>query len=238
MGLIKSIAAPPSLSPFSLADIEHHAKSILLRAQHRAEQLLAAAQSEGETIKQDAHAEGLADGHREGVAQGLEQGHQAGQQAALNEHRAQLQQAMQSLTSAMTAIDAGRADLEATALAEVVRLAIAIAKRVTKRQGLIDPAVLTANLAEAMKLTVQCTDVRIAIHPGQRTTLDAALPQLRMQWPNLSHVQVIDDTSLEPGGCRVFTEEGQIDADLSGQLDRIVAELLPSGMTNVSGEGA
>jgi len=238
MGLIKSTAAPPSLSPFSLADIEHHAKSILRRAQHRAEQLLAAAQAEGETIKQEARAEGLAEGHRDGMAQGLEQGHQAGRQAALNDHRAQLQQAMQSLTSALTSIHASRADLEATALAEVVRLAIAIAERVTKRQGLIDPSVLTANLAEAMKLTVQCTDVRIAIHPEQRATLDAALPQLKMQWPNLSHVQVIDDPSLEPGGCRVFTEEGQIDADLSGQLDRIVAELLPSGMITVAGEGA
>ena len=151
---------------------------------------------------------------------------------------AQLQQAMNCLSSAMAAIDAGRADLEATALAEVVRLATAIAARVTKRQGLIDPAVLTANLTEAMKLTVQCTDVRIAVHPQQRKTLDAALPQLQMQWPNLSHVQVIDDASLEPGGCRVFTEEGQIDADVSGQLDRIVAELLPSGMMTAAGEGA
>jgi flagellar assembly protein FliH len=227
MGLIKSANTPASLRPFSLADIERHAKNILLRAQQRAEQLLAAAQAEAELLKKQSHVEGLAQGLQEGTTKGLDQGRQAGQQQALNEHRGQLQQAIKSLNAATAMIDTSRADLEAKALTEVVQLAVAIARRVTKRQGLIDAGVLIQNLAEAMKLVVRSTDVRVAIHPSQRAVLDAALPQLQMEWPNLAHVKLIDDSSLEPGGCRVFTEQGQIDADLSGQLDRIVAELLP-----------
>jgi flagellar assembly protein FliH len=227
MGLIKSTNTPPSLSPFSLTDVERHAKQILLRAGAQAEQLLAAAQVEGEELKRQAHEEGLEAGEREGTARGLEQGRQAGQQQALNEHRAQLQQALTAITTAMKSFDAQRADLEANALVEVVELAISIAQRVTKRQGLIEPRVLEANLTEAMKLAVHSTDLRIAIHPSQRATLDVALPQLGMQWPNLSHVQIINDPSLDPGGCKLFTTQGQIDADLQGQLDRIAAELLP-----------
>ena len=41
-------------------------------------------------------------------------------------------------------------------------------------------------------------------------------------------VAVIDDASLSPGGCRIFTTRGRIDADLDGQLDRIVADLMPT----------
>ena len=228
MGLIKSTNTPTSpLVPFSMADIERHAKMLLLRAQQQAEQLLAAAQTEAEQLKQQARQQGLIEGRREGTAQGLEQGRQAGQQQALNESRAQLQQAMQSLSIAMAAIEAQRADLEAAALTEVVQLALAIARRVTKRQAEIDPAVLVANLQEVMKLVVKAADVRIAIHPSQRNTLDAALPQLQMQWPSLAHVHVIEDATLQPGGCRVFTESGRIEADLGTQLDRIAAELLP-----------
>ena len=227
MGLIKSPNSPPAATPFSLADIERSAKMILLRAQHRAEQLLAAAQAEAEQLKEQARVQGFAQGVREGTAQGTEQGRLAGQQLALNEHRERLQHALAAVTKAATALETSRGDLEATALAEVVKLSIAIARRVTKRQGLIDPEVLTANLTEAMKLVVHSTDIRIAIHPSQRTTLDAALPQLRIQWPSLAHVRLIEDPALEPGGCRVFTEHGQIDADLAGQLDRIAAELLP-----------
>jgi flagellar assembly protein FliH len=228
MPLIKSPNTPLAATPFSLADVERAAKVTLLRARQQAEQLLAAAQAEGEALKLEAHAQGLAQGQAEGMAQGLEQGKQTGQQQALNEHRAQLQQAIAALTKAATTLDASRMDLEANALSEVVKLAVAIARRVTKRQGLLDPAVLTSNLAEAMKLVIQSTDVRVAIHPAQRATLDGAMPQLRLEWPNLAHVQIIEDLSLTAGSCRVFTEQGEIDAELAGQLDRIVAELLPT----------
>jgi flagellar biosynthesis/type III secretory pathway protein FliH len=40
-------------------------------------------------------------------------------------------------------------------------------------------------------------------------------------------VQVIEDASIAPGGCRVFTTQGEIDADLDRQIDRIAADLLP-----------
>src|SRR5579862_9890463 len=123
MGLIKSDSAPVTLSPFSMADIERQAKTILLRARQQAEQLLAAAQAEAETLRQEARAQGLIEGRRQGTAQGLEQGRQAGQQQALNEYRAQLQQAFGALTGAMNAINQGRCELEAAALSEVVQLA-------------------------------------------------------------------------------------------------------------------
>lgn len=227
MPLIKSPNTPVAVTPFSLADVERAAKNTLLRARQQAEQLLAAAQAEAETLKAEAHVQGLAQGRQEGLAQGLEQGKQAGQQQALNENRAQLQQAIAALTKAAARLDASRTDLESNALTEVVKLAVAIARRVTKRQGLLDPQVLTSNLAEAMKLVVQTTDIRVAIHPAQRATLDGALPELRLQWPNLAHVKIIEDATVSAGGCRVFTEEGELDAEISGQLDRIASELLP-----------
>ena len=227
MGLIKSSDAPPSMVPFSMADIERHAKMVLLRAQHQAEQLLAAAQAEAESLKQQAKAQGLVEGRREGTAQGLSQGKQAGHQQALSEHRAQLGQAVAALTAAAMAIEQSRDALEAAALVEVAELSLAVARRVTKRQAMIDPQVLAENLQEAMKLVVKSADVRVAIHPSQRATLDTALPQLKLQWPDLDHVHVIEDAALQPGGCRVFTEHGQIGADLDEQLNRLAAELLP-----------
>lgn len=234
MALIKSSEAPASVVPFSMTDIERQAKIILLRAQQRAEQLLAAAQEEAQALKQQAREQGLVEGRRDGTAQGLAQGREVGQKQALEEHRVQLQQSLSALTASATAIDQSRHQIEAAGLVEVVQLALAVARRVTKRQAAIDPAVLLANLKEAMKLVVKSADVRIAIHPSQRRTLDNALPQLKLNWPVLEHVQVIEDASLQLGGCRVFTEQGGIDADLDAQLDRISAELLPSTNTDVT----
>ena len=87
---------------------------------------------------------------------------------------------------------------------------------------------MIANLEEAMKLVVRQTDLRIELNPSNRKTFDAALPQLAMKWPGMKHVEVIEDAALSPGGCRVNTCTGQIDADLGVQLDRVVADLLPA----------
>ncbi|HWE03151.1 MAG TPA: FliH/SctL family protein [Tepidisphaeraceae bacterium] len=227
MGLIKSSTTPLTASPFSLADIEDAAKRVLLRARQQADQLLAAAQSEATQLKATAKVLGLAEGVREGTARGLEQGHKAGEQQALKENAVQLQNAIAALSKAATVLDQTRCELEASALAEVVKLAIAIARRVTKRQGLIEPEVFTANLEEAMKLVVQQVDLRIAIHPSQRKTLDAALPALGLKWPSLKHLEIVEEPAIEPGGCRISTRHGSIDADLNVQLDRVAADLLP-----------
>ena len=71
------------------------------------------------------------------------------------------------------------------------------------------------------------SSVRVAIHPRDRQTVEESLPQLKLQLPKLGHVEIVDDESLAPGGCRIFTAGGQIDADLNTQLNRIAADLVP-----------
>ena len=227
MGVIKSTNTPPSISQFSMKDIENHAKTLLLRARQQADQLLAAAQTEAEQLKAAAKAEGLTEGQRQGHAQGFEAGKKAGQQQALEEYRSELQKAIAALTAAASTLDTSRSQLEAQGLHEVVRLALAVAKRVTKRQGILDPEVLATNLTESMRLVVDSSNIRIAINPSQRKFLDQALPRLALSLPSLKHTEVIEDTEISPGGCRVFTRHGLVDADLDVQLDRIAADLLP-----------
>jgi flagellar assembly protein FliH len=229
MGLIKSENAPVTLTTFSMTDIENAAKRILLRAQQRAEQLLAEAQTEAEAMRERALADGIADGRNEGMARGLDEGRKAGHAAALAENRDKLTKLAQTLTTTIDEVELSRRDLQSHGVAEVVKLAAAIARRVTKRQGVIDPAVLQANLSEAMKLVVHASDVRVAVHPSQKQQLEQVLPQLQLQWPNLEHVELVEDATLAAGGCRVFTANGHIDADLDTQLDRLISELMPQG---------
>jgi flagellar assembly protein FliH len=227
MGLIKAKNAPTTLRPFSMTDIEAAARSLLLRARSQAEQLIAAAQREADELKEAGRAEGVREGFEKGKADGTQQGAEAGRREAFEKHQKELAATVGALKAAAAEIEARRFDLEAQGIREVVQLAAAIARKVTKRQGLIDPEVLAANLTEAMKMAVAAADVRVGIHPSQRTTLTEALPQLRTDWPALKHIELVDDASLSPGGCRVFTRGGLVDADLDSQLDRVIGDLLP-----------
>jgi flagellar assembly protein FliH len=234
MPLIKSAHVPPGVAAFSMRDVENVAKGILLRAREQAEALLAEAQEHAESLRSDGYEQGLQAGERDGLAQGRQEGFKAGTQQALAEHKADFTAAVTALTAAAGELEAQRRNLESDGLREVVSLAIAIARRVTKRQGLIEPDMLTENLNEAMKLVAHAADVRVAIHPDQKARLESTLPQLRIRWPDLRHVELVEDPSLAPGGCRIFTARGQVDADLDGQLDRVVADLLPTPNTEAS----
>ncbi|CAN5649004.1 hypothetical protein BH09PLA1_BH09PLA1_22130 [soil metagenome] len=228
MGLIKSNSAPSTLSPFSMADIEAQANAIILRAKNQAARILVEAQRIGEELKKQSHEQGLIDGRETGFAQGQKDGSESGQQQALSEHRQSLSQLVESLTRAAASLDASRRALETEASTDVLRLAVAISRKVTRHLASEGDAVVTANVREAMKLAIHASDVRIAIHPSQKQSLDRVLPELKASWPALEHVALVEDAALAPGGCRIFTAGGQIEADLEKQIDRIAAELIPN----------
>ncbi|HEY7087414.1 MAG TPA: FliH/SctL family protein [Tepidisphaeraceae bacterium] len=228
MGLIKSNAAPAALAPFSMRDIEQQAQAIILRARQQADQLLAAAQTEGVQIRQNAYDQGFRAGQEDGSKKGTEDGRTAGKQAALTEHRAKLEQLAKTLTAILSEFDASRTRFESASASEVIRLGVAIARRVTKLQASLDPNVMTENIRGAVQLVVHSSDVRIAINPQQKQVLMDLLPQLRMQWPKISHIELIEDSAIAVGGCRVFTAQGEVDAELDRQIDRIAADLLPT----------
>lgn len=229
MPLIKASQSPAlGASPFSMKDIEDQARAILLRARQQAEQLLAAAQHEAERIRAQALEQGMAEGRAKGLAEGREEGLAAGREQALAEHRSALTAAVQALTTAASEVESSRLELESAARTDVLNLAVAIAERVTRRVGLLDPQAALNSVEAALAIASHASDVRIAIHPSQKAAVDEVLPRLKLQWPTLRHVEVVADESVTPGGCRLHTAAGEVDADLAGQVDRIVAELLPA----------
>lgn len=227
MGLIKS-TNPAATKPvtFSMADIEAQARAMLLRARQQAEQLLAAAQGEGEVLKEELRAQGLAEGRTSGLQQGRDEGRKLGEAAALNENKAKFTQLIAALTKASEDLESSRKKLLSEAQQEVVQLSIAIARKVAKTLGENEPSVLQANISDAMKLVVSQADVRIGVNPAQKTVFAELLPKLKSTWPNLQHVEIVEDPAITPGGCRIFTRGGNIDADLDTQIDRIATELL------------
>jgi flagellar assembly protein FliH len=229
MGLIKANVAPSAAVPFSMRDIETQARALLQSAQAQADQILAAAAAEGERLKAQAHARGSAEGKLAGQAEGLELGRRQGHDAALAEHRQQLSNLIASLGAVLAQVEANRAHLEDAAARQVAGLATAIARRVTKRQGMLDENVLTENVKSLLPLVVHAADIRIALNPAQIATLQRELPRLQASLPQMKHIELTGDAAIAGGGCRVFTSAGQIDAELSVQLDRVIDALLPPG---------
>jgi flagellar assembly protein FliH len=226
MGLIKSGMAPTRLVPFSLKDIEQQARAIVTAARDQADALLAAAQQEAQRLCAEASQSGQAEGHRLGNAEGLTAGAAQGKDQALAEQREKLASLIQTLGEVLIQIDAERSRLSAEATADVVRLAITIARKVCNLYGSADPKCAIANVEHAVSRVVAAADLRVAVHPSQHKALQDVLADMRLRLPVLQHAQIVDDATLAPGGCRIHTAGGLIDADLNQQIDIIAAEML------------
>jgi flagellar assembly protein FliH len=229
MPLIKASSAPASIAAFSMTDIENQARAILLRAQREAEQLLAEAQQQAQHLRERAVAAGQAQGLAQGLQKGREEGMRQGREEAFNQQKSALATTAATLMQAAGEVDRHRRELADSAVGQVIELAIAIAERITRRMGALDPGVAFDNILEALQLVVHAVDVRIAVHPSQKQAIEQLLPELRLQWPRLEHIAIAGDLEVAPGGARIFTGSGQIDARLDEQLNRIVVDLLPEG---------
>ncbi|MBC7784113.1 MAG: hypothetical protein H7144_09755 [Burkholderiales bacterium] len=228
MPVIKSTnAAADRAIPFSIADIEAYARTILLRARQEADQLLAAAQTAAEALKAEGRSEGLALGKKEGLTQGRAEGSIQGKSQAFESEKTRLTELLTTMQSLIGTIEQQRLDLIDQAEAEVLPLALAIAAKITWRVGAFDAGVVEANVAEAVRLVTTKHDLRIFVHPTQKHTLEDIIPRLKQQWPQLQHVGIEEDAAILAGGCRVVTAGGEIDARLETQLDQIARELVP-----------
>ncbi|MGH9738501.1 MAG: FliH/SctL family protein [Candidatus Acidiferrales bacterium] len=102
--------------------------------------------------------------------------------------------------------------------AEVVGLALAIARKVLRREAQIDPLLLSGMVRVALEKTAASQNVRLRVHPSQidawREHL-AALGDLGIE-PELS-----GDATLEPNQCQIETEMGVTELNLETHLKEI-----------------
>jgi flagellar assembly protein FliH len=232
--LVKASHVPLAASVFSLRDIEAQGIEILRLAREKATAIVAAAQGESLVMRRAAHVQGLGEGRKQGVVEGHAEGKKTGHAEALAEHGPALKKLIETLSKLVAELEQSRDELTSQGVIEVTALACAIARRVTKRQGMIEPDVLTENLKEAMTLAVHAADIRIELHPSQLKKLQEELPSLRIAWPQLKHVELKGEPEISPGGVRIKTLHGEVNGELETQLDRIAAELMPQNVVEKS----
>jgi len=170
-----------------------------------AAQLVAEARARVAQIEQQARESGLAEAR---TAFQLEVN------AAADELRQQLATTLDELAGLRSVI---AAQLEA----EMVRLALEIARKVVQREVTVDPDIPIA-LARLALQRFHRTDAKVRLHPDDYEYVNRHQAALNAQ----SAIQLIADPSVGRGGCIVQTERGEIDARLESQFANIERGIL------------
>lgn len=230
MALIKNTRAGPltkGASVFDLGDLTRESKHAVQEAKQQAQQIMRRAEQEAAKLVDSATDRGFAEGEERGLAQGREEGRKAGRADAIAQFTSQLKDLQVSFTAALEQWEADRNDMVLAAREDVLRLALAVAEKVTYRIIQTDSTVIGDQLAEALALLVAPRAVTVAVAPQDRALVEAMLPELIDKINTCTHAAIRDDPSVTPGGCVISTGAGRIDATIERQIQRIVDTLLP-----------
>jgi flagellar assembly protein FliH len=144
---------------------------------------------------------------------GLEKGRVAGEQEA----SARLKAVVERFTATVDELASSRRRFRHEAEADVVKLALAIARRVLHRELNSDPEAVFGLVKAALEKVDSREIERIRIHPADAPMVTAQLDKLRPA----TRFEVVPDSRLERGAAVVETARGSLDASVETQLDEI-----------------
>jgi len=216
----------PELENFSFGNIEQMAAQLLAEARQQRNEILERARQQAEAIRREAREKGYADGLEQGRTEGSEQGRAQAHQEAGQALARQTEQAVAAVEALLRELENRQKELHKQAVDGCLSLACAIAERLVHREVLADPKVVEGTLAEALSLATCNGAVTVTVHPQDRETVQQFLPELVVNLESADGFRVVGDERVAPGGCRILTDRGEVDARLETQLVNIRKQFL------------
>lgn len=150
---------------------------------------------------------------RESRETGYGQGEAAGRAQAEDEVRA----AVQRLTESIAGVDEYRGRLYRQTELDAVRLSVAIARRVLRRELTVDPSAIEGLVSAALQRLQAQETCRVKMHPDYIPALSVAIERIGMS----AKVEVVADPAQEPGAAVFEMPRGNLDASIDSQLREI-----------------
>lgn len=144
---------------------------------------------------------------------GFREGEAAGRAAAQNEIRPLVER----FTRSIDELAALRPLLREQAERDLVRLAVAIARRVIRRELTIDPQAVTGLVKAALEQLSAGERIRVRVHPADEAAVRSCLAAAGRE----TSVEVAGDAALERGSAILETDRGNLDASAETQLAEI-----------------
>lgn len=175
----------------------------------------------------EAFEQGRQQGFEQGLKQGYEQGHEkgfeTGHKKGYEESQHLLQKQLSELNQLLESLAEPFKNLDAEVENELVKLVIAIAGQLIRREIKLDPGQIVAVIREAVNVLPLATQkITLNLHPEDAELvrsilkLDENPPPWRLQ----------DNPLITRGGCKVETEISTVDASLEKRMAAVIASVL------------
>ena len=192
------------------ADAEKEAEAIIAKAHQDAQDIISQAHVEEAEIKDKAY--------HEGFQQGNEDGFQAGKDEVNH-----LVERLHKITEALLV---RREEILKETEQQIVDLVILMTRKIVKIISENQRGVVLSNVLAALKKVKTRGNVLIRVNLDDFKTTTEHKTEFIKRVENVQGITVIEDSSVDKGGCIVETDFGAIDARISSQLGELENKIL------------
>jgi len=149
---------------------------------------------------------------KEAYQRGFSEGQNAGHEQAVSE----IAPVMERLSRSLADLATVRTRVRKTAESDLLKLAIAVARRVIHRELTLDPGSIEGLIRVALEKLESRELCRVRVHPNQEPVIRTLLARFAA-----APVELIPDGTLQSGDVLFETAHGTLDGSIEAQLQEI-----------------
>ena len=189
---------------------EDEAAGLVVEAKQSAEEMTTMAESAVAEIRKKAEEEGYEKGREEGYTEG----------------QAEVARLIEQLHSIIDKTIEKRNDIIDESETQVINLVIMIARKVVKVISENQKNVVVNNVIQALRKLKSKGEVLIKVNLSDVELTSEHIKDFMRMVENIRSVTVVEDSTVDKGGCIIETDFGEIDARISSQLHEIEEKIL------------
>jgi len=221
-------AAAAELAIRGLDDLTAEARTVMLDARRQAAKIVAEARAQADASCDAAAAKGYARGLARGQKEGYKDGRRKGQAEARHELAARSEEVVAQLRAVVRELREARAEVLHAGRCELLDFALLLAGKIVGRVAVREISAARENVRKVLELTDRARELHVKVNPGQLEALAEHMPELIESLHHTGRVRLVGDKDISPGGAKLHTAGGEIDATIETQLANIVEALLGS----------
>lgn len=190
-------------------------------AQAQADEIIANAKSEAEKIIQDARLEEQKikdDAKQDGFRQGHDEGYSAGE--------SEIGRLVERLRKMVEALMLRREEILKETEQQIVELVILMTRKVVKIISETQKTAIMSNVLAALKKVKSRGNVILHVNLEDLKLATANADEFIKRVENIQGITVVEDSTVEKGGCVVETDFGAVDARISSQLSELEEKIM------------
>ena len=156
----------------------------------------------------------------------FDQGKEAGRLEGYAEGKVEVDRLIQRTQTVLERAQDKRGEILAETEQEIINLVMLITRKVVKVISENQREVIISNVVQALRKVRDRGNITIRVNLADLKLATDHTKNFIQMMEGVKSLQVVEDTSVDPGGCVIETDFGEIDARISSQLAELESRIL------------